>query len=188
MKKILIIVFIFHLFYKANSTPYMIPDIGAPGMNTYIEIIADNDPNVKFFGNDGFYLNNTSDKIHIVLQDPNDAKRVTFGPIIVSWGGRLISTQVFVNPDLSPPSWDHNVNGPAWSVNFSIFYDIGLLANSYNFKIVKPFSFPNNGDRVFGEGTLGKRSFKGAMIVDSLTLAPNATYTVSISDPDISFG
>lgn len=186
MKKILTLIFTFLIYLTANSTPYIIPDIGAPGMNTYIEIIADY-TDKGYFGADGFYPNNPGDKYRIELLNGIDSNRVTFGPYIVSWSGRLLTTQVFVNPSLNPPSWDHNLNGPPWSVNFSIKVDINNTS-SFEFKIVKPFPFPTNAERVFGTGLLGKRSFRGAMIVDSLVLDKNALYTVSTSDPDVSAG
>src|SRR5690606_8190997 len=37
---------------------------------------------------------------------------------------------------------------------------------------------------ILGQGNLGFRSERGAMIVDSLTFKPNTTYTVSTNDPD----
>lgn len=167
---------------------YMIPDIASPGMNVYVEIIG-KVIDKGYFGADGIYLNDASSPLKIKFTDPADAAKVSFGPLIVSWEGRMISTQVFVNPALSSqiPSWDYNANGSNWTVNFTVVRSTGEESKGFNLYLVQPFKMGDisaNGERVFGAGTLGKRSPRGAMIIDSLIMPASATYTVSTADCD----
>jgi hypothetical protein len=171
---------------NAQTISYIIPDIGAPGMNTYMEIIA---PTLGFgnFGKDGIIQNPLTDpNLKIEFQNPDDSKKISFGPLVVSWDGRMISTQVFVNPKLTTP------NSSKWNelsseniINFKIVK--GATSSSYvSFYIVKPFNFGdlrNSSEAVFGEGALGIRSPRGCMIVDSLNLN-SITYKVSTADCD----
>jgi len=186
--KLLKLIFCFTLLSISLQAQYNIPDIASPGMNVYMEIIG-KVVEKGYFGADGFYLNNATSALRIVYNDPSDAAKVTFGPLIVSWGGRLLSTQVFVNPALSSqiPSWDYNLNGPSWNVNFRVVRNTGEESKGFNLFLVQPFKLgdiSSNGERVFGNGTLGKRSPRGAMIIDSLIMPSSATYTVSTADCD----
>ena len=103
---LLFIAFSFNLQNNfCQELTYMQPDLGTPGFNTYVEFIAPT--NVKgFFGQDGFYLNNIGDSVRIELLKPEDESKVVIGPAIVSWDGRVISTQIFVKPDVVPNSSD----------------------------------------------------------------------------------
>ena len=76
---------------------YIIPDIGAPGMNVYVDVICPFDPDnvpasAQTFGMDGFYFNNPGDPVRLECVNPADTQKIIFGPIIVSWGGRMISS------------------------------------------------------------------------------------------------
>ena len=149
---------------------YVIPDIGAAGMNTYVEIVARHDANGSF-GADGFYLNNSGDAVRV---EPigSLANKVVVGPIVVSWNGRLISTQVFVKPDATIGTGELRVTTSSGSDNV-------------NFEIVTPqstISSPGSGALGSG-GAFGTRSKRGAMIVESLSLF-SGSYTFSTSDPD----
>lgn len=186
-KLILIIAAFFCCTVLSQAQPkaaYIIPDIAAPGMNVYMEIVANYDANGTF-GPDKTYLGNPSDNLKIELVNPAQSDSVTFGPLNVSWDGRLISTQVFVNPNVKPNSWDWQALNASYIVDFKINYN-GQLSSPLRMYLVLPQKLgdiSSNTERVLGAGSLGKRSPRGAMIVDSLVLA-NATYTVSKSDCD----
>lgn len=166
---------------------YILPDICAPGMSVYAEIYAPYNLHLGGnynFGYSGFYDNNPKSGVRVECFNPKDTALVTFGPIFVSWHGRLISTQIFVNPGAIPqsPEWDKGI-----AVPFRVFAN-GAYSNVDTIFIVQPFRLGDVrglGDRVLGQGALGKRSKRGAMIVDYLILA-DAQYTVSTSDPDFS--
>lgn len=154
---------------------YVIPDIGAEGLNTYVEIIgpADNPGN---FGADGLYLNLPGDAVR-VEPGSTDAGKILVGPVVVSWNGRLISTQIFVKPGVKyrgPVSLAVTVNGQS--------------VTDRSFTIVDPQNLGTNGVLSGGGalgsgGQLGLRSPRGAMIVDSLILR-GGNFTVSTNDPD----
>ena len=163
---------------------YLIPDIGTPGMNTYMEIIAPI-KDTSDFGADGFYFGNRGDIIQVVCANPSDTQYVRFGPCIVSWKGRMISTQVFVLPWAQPNSsdWQNGIKIP-----IRVLFD-GDLSNVDTFYIVKPQNLSPS-IVLTSPGTLGsgfgwgKRSRRGAMIVDSLVLAAIGTYNFSTADCD----
>jgi hypothetical protein len=64
----------------------------------------------------------------------------------------------------------------------------GVRQQSYNFYVVRPFNMHQVvtavPDVVLGQGFLGERSPRGAMIIDSL-VAPGKGFTVSKNDPDV---
>ena len=177
-------IFILLLFSLNLSAQYLIPDIAAPGMNVYVEIIGPESERGRF-GSDGLYLNNSGDNTQVRIANTDLRDDVKVGPLVVSWDGRMISTQIFVNPTLEPNStrWDQ-LNG-----DFTTFIEVivgGSSVQQHIFYIVEPQSLgdiSSNPERVLGEGDLGFRSPRGAMIVDSLILA-NDTYTISLQEPD----
>jgi len=169
---------------SAQQIAYIIPDIGAPAMNTYVEIIAPYDA-VNNFGNDGFYLNNPNDNIRIELMRPADSAKIVFGPLVVSWNGRLISSHAFVFPNVNPNSdyWENLRN--EYRIPFRVYVN-GTYTNIDTFYIVRPYDLGDisaNSERMLGAGSLGRRSRRGAMIVTSTVLA-NANYSVSMIDCD----
>ncbi len=91
---LLLSLFLSASLYAQPQISYIIPDIGAAGMSTYVEIIAPENVNGSF-GADGFYLNNPGDAFRVEGSGPR-ANDVVVGPVVVSWNGRLISTHVFV--------------------------------------------------------------------------------------------
>lgn len=170
----------------AQTISYMIPDIGAPGMNVYVEFVAPHDA-IGNFGGDGFYLNNPGDAVRLECADPADTASVTIGPVVVSWDGRLVSTQVFVHPHLDPPSSDWNVVGPDFEIPLR-FVRGGNATNAEVFYIVRPQPAIIDGGtsgEIGSGGRWGLRSRRGAMIVDSLDLSGDS-YTISTVDADIS--
>lgn len=188
MKKVILLLTILTLYQTSFSQPvisYMLPDIGAPGMNTYFEIIGIHNRSGNF-GSDGFYLNNEDSEVRIALVNPSDSAKISFGPLTVSWGGRMISSQAFVHPNVQPNSENWQALDPQFKIPIRVQRGVSL-SNIDTFYIVRPTRIGDArsiSDRVFGNGTtLGKRSRRGAMIVDSLFL-PDATYTVSTADTD----
>ena len=159
-------------------------------MNTYIEIIGPYNVNSNF-GIDGIYLNNSSDAVQVMCANPSDSQFVRFGPCVVSWNGKMISTQAFVLPNVNATSSD-------WLQGIKIPVQVkvnGILSNVNTFYIVKPQSLGVNGvlnsPGVIGSGVQGGtnwglRSRRGAMIVDSLILSGGGTYAVSTQDCDSS--
>jgi hypothetical protein len=134
------------------------------------------------FGNDGFILPTVGS---VRCLNASDNWKITFSPMVVSWDGRLISVQVFVNPTLIPNAMDWQILAPEFRIPIVVQIG-GNISNVDTFYIVQPWTLGNvsgNAERVLGEGTLGRRSRRGAMLVDSLMLA-NSTYTVSTLDCD----
>ena len=167
-------VFLFPILLSAQPTiSYIIPDIGAAGMNTYVEIIApvglpgSFDPGL---GQSGIL---PLSALEIELVNPLDSNRVVISPGAVSWDGRLIGCQFFVNPDATP--------GPV-PIRVRVNSD---RSNVDTFFIVTPQAMPlgTNGGVLGSGGQWGTRSKRGAMIVDSLVLG-NGSYTVARTDPD----
>lgn len=149
---------------------YIIPDIGAPGMNTYVEIIAPQGAAAPF-GTDGIYLNNPGDNLRVIASGAAAAD-VVIGPLVVSWNGRLISTQVFVKPGVAANR----------TVQLIVQNGAGQSA-PVDFDIIAPAALSSGAGGVLGQGGLGQRSKRGAMIVSSLSLT-GGSYTVSTNDPD----
>lgn len=192
-------------FAQAPKLAYMIPDIGTPGMNTYVEFIADVNANGTFgTDNDGnnkqneVYLNNVGDRIRVKCTNPLDSNKVIIGPIIVSSQGRVIATQIFIHPKLKAPnlypnSWDWRQLRKEFRIPIHVEVN-GIASPSDTFYIVRPFEVDPSklGDRVLGQGSLGIRSPRGAMLLgydDPLKDSYNVflgsgTYTVSVNDCD----
>lgn len=167
---------------------YIIPDIGSPGMATYMEIISAYNGNGNF-GQDRKIDNPmTNEQLKIEFKNPADANKITFSPLVISWNGRMIATTVFVNPDLEmPETSDYRDLANKYVIQFRVNM-AGAVSEWQTFYIVKPYQFPdlsdNNTDYTFGEGALGVRSPRGAMIVEKLSLNNARHYSVSIKDCD----
>lgn len=182
----IVILFVMISNIAKSQQSYMIPDIGSPGMSIYYEIIGVHDLK-DVYGTDGFLNNEEGDPLRVLPFNLIDTNKVTFGPIVVSWNGRMISGQIFVKPDLTPNSWDWSALINEWKIPIQIVKNgIPLATENHTFYIVQPFPFGDrtgDAERVLGQGNLGKRSPRGAMIVDEMILAGD-TYTVSKNDCD----
>ena len=167
---------------SAQVLSYIVPDLGTPGMNTYVEFIGPADAPGNF-GADGLYLNNPGDAVRIVCADPADSAKVTIGPVVVSWNGRMASTQVFVHPSVQPNSDDWRALRPEFLVKLVVLV-AGRSSNGEPFALVRPQPAlrPVSG-QLIGAGGLGIRSRRGAMIVDSIVLG-DAQVGVSTNDVD----
>lgn len=171
---------------SAQGSTYMIPDIGGANMNTYIEIIAPISENGKF-GTDGFYLNNPGDVLRVEPDNPADKDKITVGPVVVSWDGRLISTQVFVHPWVKPNSTDWASLDPQFVIKLRVVYNSSAKVSGLKFYILQPTMLgdvSSNPERILGEGTLGKRSPRGAMLFGGKVKLANSVYTISKNDCD----
>lgn len=159
---------------QAPVVSYMIPDIGAQGMNTYVEIIGPNSTTGNF-GSEGIYLNDPSGPSTDPRVEPvniTDTAYIAMGPIVVSWQGRLISTQIFVKPGVTNRSIPLRVTRN------------GLSSANISFDIVTPQTIVLSSGTTLGNGgASGTRSKRGAIIVDRLDLS-GGNYTVSTADPD----
>lgn len=164
---------------------YLLPDLGTTRFATYVEFIGPASVEGNF-GNDGFYLNNAGDAVRVRCARPADTNLVKIGPAVVSWRGRMVSTHIFVLPTVAPNSDQWDQLQPQFRIPVVVEVN-GQVSNADTFYIVRPFAFGDrrtDGNRVLGETTLGRRSRRGAMIVDSMVLAANASYNVSTLDCD----
>ncbi len=170
-------------FGQAPTIAYLIPDIGTTGMNSYIEIIAPYNANGGF-GADGLYGNNSGDAVRVVCANPDDTSKITIGPVVVSWHGRVISTQIFIAACETPNSPDWQSLDPSFAIPLEVISN-GATSNADTFFIVKPFPALNvSGGGVIGSGgEWGIRSKRGAILFDSISLG-SGTYTISTSDCD----
>lgn len=130
--------------YSQLTLSYMIPDIGSPGMSTYIEFVGVYNFTNSLGGGDGLIKSNI---LKIKTVNASDTNRVIFSPGIISWNGRLISTQAFVKEGAS--------EGPV-----PIFIENGLATSMVDtFFIVNPQNIkPLTDGGIIGEGSLGYRS------------------------------
>jgi gliding motility-associated-like protein len=169
---------------SGQKISYIIPDLGTPSMNTYIEIIGPHNA-IGNFGNDGLYLNNGNDSIQVRCLNPADSDKIKFGPISVSWLGRMISTQVFVMPENKP-------NSSLWYELYSDFRIPvcvsvnGNISNTDTFYIVRPqaFIFVNKPNTIIGgSNSPWVRSRRGSMIVDSIVIQ-SGSIKFSLEDCD----
>ncbi len=149
---------------------YIIPDIGSPGMNTYVEVISTVDSLGKFLIADG---PGSPTALSVQCVVPSDTQRIRISPGIVGWDGRVIAFHFFVKPRAAL--------GP---IPLRILVSSRQLAID-TFWVVNPTSFgTKSGGGVIGSGgAWGTRSRRGAMIVDSMVLN-SGTYTFSTNDTD----
>jgi len=186
---------------------YILPDVCARNMSTYIEIVAA-PSDTTTFGKDGLYANNREDVVRVEVENAADTNKIIIGPVVVSWNGRLISTQVFVLPSVAQPPtsyWDDLpkefripirvvVSGRADSVSAAdTLYIVRPFANAREFTRQDP-TIPNT--FIIGEilenGSTPKsvRSRRGALVVGDVSLEGNGTggatnrYNVSTLDCD----
>ncbi|GEM_PF-4008850 len=183
---LIVVLFIFPIFSVKAQSPvisYLIPDIGTNQMNTYVEIVA---PyyGLGSFGPDSLYANNSGDFVRVMCSNPLDTSKLTIGPVVVSWNGRLISTQIFVSSCHIPNSSDWRALDSGFRVPIKVIVN-GQSSNSDTFFIVRPTpAIVTSLSGVLGAGGIwGVRSKRGALLFDSLILS-GSTYTISTADCD----
>ncbi|MFM7774620.1 MAG: hypothetical protein ACKO9V_07225, partial [Candidatus Kapaibacterium sp.] len=168
---------------------YIIPDIGAPGMAVYMELVGpnsgDQNGNVFSVNVDSIFSNNATDPLRLECVRPSDRWKIVFSPIVISWSGRLLSTIAFVSSACSPNSADWRQLTAEWRIPVQVITANGT-SNVDTVYIVQPTrlgDLRSVAQTILGSGTLGVRSRRGAMIIDSVIFR-DTTYTVSVSDPD----
>ncbi|MDX9758064.1 MAG: choice-of-anchor D domain-containing protein [Bacteroidota bacterium] len=168
---------------RAQAISYMIPDLGTPGMNTYVEILGPHDQ-IGNYGPDGFYMNNPGDAVRVECVNAADTTKIGIGPLVVSWNGRMISTQIFVHPDQQPNSDSWQGIAPEFIIPLQVRYN-GVTQNSVTFYIVRPQPaiVTNAGGTIGSGGVWALRSPRGAIIIDSLALLGDS-YDISTADCD----
>ena len=154
-------------------------------MNTYMKSLAPYNQENNF-GVDGFYLNNPGDVVQVVCANKADTTKIVIGPVIVSWNGKSISTQIFVMPDQMPNSDDWRQINSAFKIPLQILVN-GNASNIDTFYIVspQPAIISNASGTIGSGGTWGFRSRRGAMIVDSMILSGAGTYSFDSTDCDV---
>lgn len=171
--------------YSQPKISYILPDIAAPDMAIYFEIIGPHNAKGNF-GNDLFSLNNPNDKVRIEPLNLSDTSKITFGPLVVSWDGRMISSSMFVKSNVEPNSWDWTQLNQEFRIPIRVYVEGKGYSNIDTIYIVKPYpgmDWSSVSESILGEGQLGKRSRRGAMMFESLTLG-NREYRVSVNDCD----
>lgn len=152
---------------------YIIPDIGTPGYNTYVEIIAPVAAVGTFDPGAGQTGVLPTSALEIELVNPSDSERVVISPGAVSWDGRLVSCQFFVHPDATP--------GP---VGIRVRVN-NQRSNVDTFFVVTPQpAIVGAANGLLGSGgPWGVRSKRGAMIVEGLDLR-GGEYRIDTRDTD----
>jgi len=166
------------------TVSYISPDICAPGMGVYVEFVAPVG-SVGIYGADQLHLNTQGSAVRVECVRPQDSLMLVRSPLVVSWSGRLISTTFFVHPSVVPNSHDWTLLQSQFRIPVRVVVN-GVASNIDTIYIVKPWPLGNVSglsDRTLGAGQLGRRSRRGAMIVDSLVLG-TGTYIVSTADTD----
>lgn len=187
----IIVCFSTQLFSQQGTTEgraYMLPDIGAPAMNVYVEFIAHAD-STGYFGTSGLIWGANGDDVVIAPLNSADEDKITFSPPMVSWGGRLLSSQAFINPELEPNSDDWEKLTSEFKIPIAVTVTSGGWTRTLaldTFYIVRPTKIGDLSSNLanrLGAGSLGKRSPRGAMVVDSI-LFRDFTYSVNLIDCD----
>ncbi len=145
----------------------MRPDCAAPGMNVVVEVLipaADE----RLLGIDAL-----NSGVSVNLINRSDTNRVTLGPAIVSWNGRVMQIPIFVLP-----------NATLGPVAFSVFDTASdAQSDTVNFYIdALQHLGPITHDTTIGEG-FGELSASNTLLVDSL-IVTNATVRFSLTNPD----
>ncbi|HVK40097.1 MAG TPA: choice-of-anchor D domain-containing protein [Candidatus Kapabacteria bacterium] len=144
---------------------YMIPDIGAAGMNSYVEIIGFWSA-FQTFGNQDVAFEGPAPALTVEPANAADNARIVCGPAVVHWEGRMISTQIFVKRGAANGRCDVVV-----VLN-------GVRSTPIRFEIVTPQDLTLTNGAQLGTGTPGTanwRSPRGAMLVRNLTLSGTIT-------------
>jgi len=195
---------------RPPAIQYILPDLCASpslgkNMSTYIEIVA-SPADTTTFGRDGLYPNNLGDAVRVEVENPADTNKIIIGPVVVSWNGRLISTQVFVLPTVQSNSSYWDKLSPEFRIPIRVVVSgrADSVSNSDTLYIVRPFTNRDDfirrdqndqnlriiGEYLDGSTTKSVRSRRGALIVGDISLEGNGTggrairYAVSTMDCD----
>ncbi|HET9137362.1 MAG TPA: choice-of-anchor D domain-containing protein [Candidatus Kapabacteria bacterium] len=146
------------------------PDALAPGMTVAMELLVPA-KDTGAFGADGVYLPETK----LAYVNPFDSNRAIFGPVCVSWHGRVLQVPVMVPTSASEGE-----------VRFQVLS--GNRKSDVTFKIVTPQSIFLNG---VGTIDTDKLDSGNTLVVQSLNLSGNAfplkgLFDFTKADPDSS--
>ena len=145
----------------------MRPDCAAPGMNVVVEVLIPA-ADARLLGVDALKAG-----VSVNLVRSSDTNRVTIGPPIVSWNGRVMQIPIFVLP-----------NATLGQVEFSVFDTASdERSDTVNFYIDSLQHLgPITHDTTIGNG-FGELSASNTLLVDSL-IVTNATVRFSLTNPD----
>jgi hypothetical protein len=127
------------------------------------------------FGQDGVYLPDQK----IILQNPSDTTQVVFGPVVVSWKGRLIQMPVTIRR-----------TSPLGQIRFRV-KNGSVISNSINYiTIVTPEpKLSVSGSSVIGDplSSNGRLTTGNTLVVEGLEMIPNGSnnkIVFSTNSPD----
>lgn len=170
------------------SISYIIPDVGAPGMQVYVEVIGQWNTPQNFSNQDRIFFNNEGNTdMRVECELDRDKSKISFSPVMSSWNGRMISFVAFISSGVLP-------NSDKWfELNSEFRIPIKITKNGSSgrssidtFYIVRPTQLgdlTNNPNSTLGQGNLGVRSRRGAMVIDNVTFGQR-TYSISTDDCD----
>ena len=121
--------------YAQPFISYILPDVGTPDFNTYVEIIGPNGL-AGNFGADGVYLNNPGDNERVQCVNPLDTNSIVIGPFIVSGNGAMISTQIFTRSSPHPNSQLWDLLQPPYRIPICVVLGGDIQSNTDTFYIV----------------------------------------------------
>jgi hypothetical protein len=143
----------------AQLIAHVQPDALGPGMTIAMEVLAPA-ADTGAFGSDGVYLPNAK----ILLQNQADSLRVTFGPVVISWNGRVLQVPVMAK---------------ATAVTGSIHFQI-LTGNKKSslaaFEIAQPHSKLADEIELSGPDIFSKGLFNFSTAITDSTVSGNPHY------------
>lgn len=137
------------------------PDVIAAGMTVAFEVFA-SEKDSGAFGTDGIYLPDQK----IALENPSDTMRALFGPVVVSWKGRLIQMPVTIFE-----------NAPQGQIQFRVKNGASVSPIISFFRIVNPDpKVTVSGSTVIGDPFtgIGKLSPGNVMVVQGLEITSSS--------------
>src|ERR1043165_6537683 len=170
--QLLLLLFLFFCPITLAAQPKIVrvqPDALAPGMTIAMELLA---PAIDTgaFGHDGIYLPETK----LEYLNPLDSNRAIFGPVCVSWNGRVLQVPVMV---------------PTTAAVGDVIIQVitGNRKSEIQFKIVSPQPIFLSGD-----GTLNNLDSGNTLVVQSLNLSGTSfpqkgLFRFTTDDPDSAF-
>ncbi len=154
--------------FSQPTVVHIQPDALAPGMTIAMELLAPaNAPNS--FGTDGIYMPDQK----IIYYNPLDSFRAIFGPVTVSWNGRVMQVPVLV---------------PSTASTGEVYFQVvngNRKSDTMHFTIVTPQPIS-----LAGNGTIDNLTDGNTLVVQSLDLKgqdfPRGTFRFTSIDPDTS--
>ncbi|MEI8134859.1 MAG: choice-of-anchor D domain-containing protein [bacterium] len=149
--------------YAQQKLAHIQPDALGPGMTVAMEMLAPA-ADSGAFGKDGIYLPESK----IYLENPFDTLRVSFGPVVVSWKGRVLQVPVITNPYAVPGT-----------IRFQIIIG-NLKSRSTSFEIRQPIpKLSIFGGAILGDNSFAPFSYSGSgstIVVDEIDFQGNSMF------------